>query len=75
MPAEMYCCSSGVLPSRAKSKSFVARLMASGGSCEIDCGLSVYGWVSVVDCSGLSCGCGRPMVEFFYERMVLIESA
>ena len=43
MPAERYWEREGVSPARAKSKSLVARAMASGGRSEIDVGFCEVG--------------------------------
>lgn len=50
MPAERYCERAGVSPARAKSKSLVARAMASGGRSEMEVGFVEDGGAE--DCEG-----------------------
>lgn len=59
MPAERYWEREGVSPARAKSKSFVARAMASGGRSEMEIGFEEG--CGVEDCEG-SVAWGRPIV-------------
>jgi hypothetical protein len=59
MPAERYWERAGVSPARAKSKSLVARAMASGGRSEMEVGFEEGGGAE--DCEG-SVAWGRPIV-------------
>lgn len=68
----MYWSSSGVRPSRAKSKSLVASCIASGGRSEMDFGAELPDWPLAGGGRWGSCVCGRPISLFVESKNMLL---